>query len=72
MNIMTFILTISMFWIVIFFILLPMNIKSARKVKVGNDPSAPEIHYLKQKFYISILLSVVLALLYWYIFYFNI
>jgi predicted secreted protein len=72
MNIMTFILTVSMIWIFIFLLILPFKIKVSLENKVGNDPSAPQIHYLKEKFYISILLSVVLAILYWYIFYFKI
>lgn len=69
MNIMTFILTTTMIWIVVFFLMLPFSVKMPKKVKIGNSDSAPEVHYLGYKILISFLLSVVLAIIYWYIFY---
>lgn len=71
MNVMTFILTFTMFWMIIFLIMLPLKIKEAANIQSGNDPGAPEIHYFKEKFYLSIAIAIVLTIAYWYIFYFQ-
>lgn len=69
MNIMTFILTITMTWIVLFFIALPIAVKMPDKVQKGNADSAPEKHFIFAKSIITFLLALIISILHWYIFY---
>jgi len=66
MNIMTFILTITIVWIILFLISLPIAIKMPKIVEKGNADSAPEIHYMAQKIFISLVLAIVISVIYWY------
>ena len=66
MNPMTFILTIAMIWVVLFLIALPIGIKMPDKVQMGNADSAPEVHYMIPKIFITFGLSIVISAIYWY------
>lgn len=68
---MTFILTVTMTWIILIFISLPLFLKSQEKVLKGNEEGAPEVHYFIEKLLVTFLLSIVFAGIYFYIFYFR-
>ncbi len=71
MNIMTFILTVIMIWIVLIFLVLPFALQMPKKIIIGNADSAPEKHYLMQKIFITLFISIVIAIIYWYIVYYK-
>lgn len=64
MNIMTFILTVTMAWVILFFIALPIGTTVTDNVQKGNADSAPEKHYLIHKIIISFLLALIIAVIY--------
>ncbi len=47
-------------WWVSLFLFLPLNIKSQKNVKKGNDPGAPEKPEIRKKFLITTLFSTFL------------
>ena len=69
MNIMTIILTVTMIWMILIFISLPLFLKKPEKVQKGNDEGAPEVHYFKEKLLVTFLLSILFAGIYFYLFY---
>lgn len=71
MNIMTFFLTIIMIWIILLFLALPFAIQMPKRVIRGNADGAPEKHYLLQKLSITLLISIVITIIYWYIVYYK-
>ncbi len=71
MNIMTFILTVTMVWIILALIFLPIAIRMPKNIQKGNAESAPEVHYIVEKILISLVLAIVISLIYWYCTYTN-
>ena len=68
MNIMTFILTVTMIWIVLIFISLPIGLKFETENYGGAD-SAPSTHYYGLKMLITLVLSIVITSIYCYVYY---
>lgn len=67
MNIMSFILVLTVLWIILVFISLPIGIKIEKNPIVGHADSAPINPYLWRKVCISFIISVVLTMIYCYI-----
>ncbi|MBH43553.1 MAG: hypothetical protein CMP25_02055 [Rickettsiales bacterium] len=44
-------------WWISLFLFLPLNIKSQKNIKKGNDPGAPEKPEIKKKFFITSIFS---------------
>tara|TARA_B100000989_G_scaffold242537_1_gene189489 strand:+ start:663 stop:875 length:213 start_codon:yes stop_codon:yes gene_type:complete len=44
-------------WWVSLFLFLPLNIKSQKNIKKGNDPGAPEKPEIRKKFFITTIFS---------------
>ncbi len=60
MAIFTHFLIFIVIWWVLFFILLPLNIKVTKKIESGHAKSAPDKPYLLIKFIITSLLSLMI------------
>lgn len=69
MNLMTFILTVTMCWLVLFFVLMPIGINVPLKFQKGNADSAPDKHYIFIKIIISFLLSLIIASIFYLTYY---
>lgn len=67
MNIMSFILVCTVFWIFTIFIALPIGINIPKTPKIGHADSAPIKPRMGLKLLITFLISIVLTLIYWYI-----
>ena len=67
MNPMTFILVLTIFWVISIFISLPIGIKIPEKPKAGHASSAPSRHNIGAKMLITFLISLVSTFIYWYI-----
>lgn len=67
MNIITFIITVTIIWSVVLFIILPIGVKIPDKVEIGHADSAPENPQIGLKTLISFIISVVLTLVFWYL-----
>lgn len=67
MNIITFTLVCTVFWVFTIFIALPIGITTAKKTPLGHADSAPIKPRLGLKLLITFAISIVLTLLYWYI-----
>lgn len=61
MNIMNFILAVTMLWVVLFFISVPLFLKMPDKQEVGHAIGAPEKHYFGFKILVTFLISVLIA-----------
>jgi predicted secreted protein len=66
MNLMTFILTITMIWIILLFISLPLGLKMPEEIQKGNCDGAPEKHYLFAKIFVTFFISILLSGIYFY------
>ena len=60
MALFTHILIFILVWWILFFILLPINIKVPQKVESGHAKSAPNKPYLILKFIVTSILSVII------------
>ncbi|MES2214750.1 MAG: DUF1467 family protein [Pseudomonadota bacterium] len=67
MSIMSIILTFTVIWIVVIFIVLPIGIKMPKNFEKGHADSAPEKHYVGLKLIITFCISLVLTAVYWLI-----
>lgn len=67
MNIMSFILVLTVFWVFFIFIFLPIGIKTHKNPVIGHADSAPINPNLGLKMVISFIISIVLTIIYWYI-----
>lgn len=65
MNIMTILLTLSVFWLICLFIALPIGIKIDQDHREGHADSAPSKHLLGKKIVYTFIISILLTLLYW-------
>jgi predicted secreted protein len=61
---MTFILLVTIIWLINIFIVLPVGNKMPKKPKSGHADSAPEVHYIGLKLLITFVISIILALCY--------
>jgi predicted secreted protein len=59
---MGFILLVTIIWLLVFSMILPVGNKMPDKHEIGHADSAPEKHYVKQKILISLLVSIILAI----------
>lgn len=66
MNPMSFILTCTVIWIILIFIAIPIGIKTPEHIIKGHADSAPDNHYIGKKLLITLLVSVILSVIYWY------
>ncbi len=66
MNLMTFILVLSMIWIVLSLILLPIGIEMPDKIENGHASSAPKNPRMMLKLGISFSISLILTIIYFY------
>lgn len=67
MNPMTFILVLTIFWVITIFISLPIGIKVPTRPKIGHASSAPSHHKLGMKVLITFAISLAATFIYWYI-----
>jgi predicted secreted protein len=61
---MTFILLVTIIWLINIFIALPVGNKMPIKPKIGHADSAPEVHHIGLKLLITFVISIILALCY--------
>ena len=67
MNPMSFILVLTIFWIITIFISLPIGIKMPDKPRLGHERGAPSRHNIGVKMLITFLISLAATFVYWYI-----
>ena len=67
MNIMTFLLVLTVCWVFTIFIALPIGISIPKETTKGHADSAPIKPRMELKLLITFLISIVLTLIYWYI-----
>ena len=60
MAVFTYFLIFILIWWILFFIFLPLKIKSPKKIESGHAKSAPDKPYLLIKFIITSLLTVII------------
>ena len=63
MTITSIIVLLSVYWFIILFIVLPINVTTQsdeRNVIEGTAPSSPVNHNLKRKFFITTIVSIIL------------
>jgi predicted secreted protein len=66
-NIMTFIIVLTIFWVITVFMILPIGAKPPEKPALGHADSAPEKSYMGIKLLASFSISLVLTMVYWYV-----
>lgn len=66
MNPMTFLLVLTIFWIISIFIALPIGIKMPNEPEIGHADSAPSYHRFGIKILVTFLISLVATSIYWY------
>ncbi|MDX2049688.1 MAG: DUF1467 family protein [Rickettsiaceae bacterium] len=68
MSFFNFIILVTIFWIIFLFISLPLFLTPQNEVLKGNDRGAPEIHYFKEKIFVTFILAILVSLVFSYIF----
>jgi predicted secreted protein len=61
---MKFVILVTIIWIVVFFLFLPVGNTMPERVQRGNADSAPEKHHIALKLLISLVVSIILAICY--------
>jgi predicted secreted protein len=66
---MTFVLLVTIIWLVSIFIALPIGNKMPKKPRIGHADSAPSHHNIGLKLLITLVTSIMLALCYKWVLY---
>ena len=65
MNLVSLLVVFIVIWSIVFFITLPIGIKQDKNHKAGNDKGAPANPNIKNKIFITTLISVILSIIYY-------
>ena len=66
MNLVSFFVVVFIFWLIFFFIFLPIGLEIPEKHEFGHANSSPKKSYLFLKFVLSLITSLISSLIFYY------